>query len=181
LEGFPGFRWPVQGRITSGYGRRKHPILKRVHFHQGIDIAAPTGTPIVAARDGRVTFSGWKKQAGRVVILEHDDGFASVYAHTSENLVEVGDAVRAGEEIARVGRSGLTTGPHLYLEVRRDGQHLNPLKVLTDDVTRVVKQPLPSEGGGLAPVSVTNGTLASVETPEPLPLAESLRPINTWR
>ncbi len=138
-EILPGFLWPVTGRVTSGYGPRTHPILKHFHFHKGIDIAASSGTPIVAAREGRVIFSGVKPQAGRVVILEHGDGFASVYAHTAENLVEVGDAVRAGQKIALVGRSGMTTGPHLYLEVWRDGRHMNPLLVLTNEATRVAE------------------------------------------
>lgn len=138
-EILPGFLWPVKGRITSGYGPRNHPILKLFHFHKGIDLAASFGTLIVAAREGRVIFSGMKPQAGRVVILEHGDGLASVYAHTAENLVEVGDAVRAGQKIALVGRSGMTTGPHLYFEIWRDGRHLNPLLVLTDEPTRVAE------------------------------------------
>lgn len=138
-EILPEFLWPVKGRITSGYGPRKHPILKLNHFHRGIDIAGSTGTPIVAARDGWVVFSGVKKQAGRVVILEHEDGFATMYAHTFQNLIEVGDAVRAGQTIALVGRSGMTTGPHLYFEVWRDGQHINPLLVLTDALPRVAQ------------------------------------------
>ena len=136
-EVLPGFLWPVKGRISSGYGHRKHPILKRYHFHQGIDIAAPYGMPIVAARDGLVIFSGMKKQAGRVVILEHENGFATVYAHTALNLVEIGETVRAGEKIALIGRSGLTTGAHLYFEVWREGRHINPMFVLTDELPRV--------------------------------------------
>ena len=171
-EVLPGFLWPVKGRVTSGYGQRKHPILKRYHFHQGIDIAASQGTPILAARDGRVIFSGLKKQAGRVVILEHGDGLATVYAHTSENLVEVGDAVRAGQRIALVGRSGMTTGPHLYFEVWHDGRHINPLLVLTDEPTRLAEIFGESAGVGLP---------SSSGDREPASLLETSGPASAWR
>lgn len=182
-EILPGLLWPVKGRITSGYGRRKHPILKLYHFHQGIDIAASSGTPIVAARDGGVIFSGLKKQAGRVVILEHEDGFATVYAHTSQNLVEVGDAVRAGQMIALVGRSGMTTGPHLYFEVWHDGQHINPLLVLTDELPRVAQAQSDSGrlGGEWPPLLKSSVGGDPIEEALPSSSVEVPQPASAWR
>lgn len=120
---------PVVGRITSGFGYRVHPIFKRVRFHTGIDIAAPTGTPIRAAAAGVVVYSGWRRAYGKTVIIDHGNGLATVYAHCSRLLVSARTRVKAGQVIATVGSTGLTTGPHLHFEVRRFGKPINPLTV----------------------------------------------------
>jgi len=120
-------RWPVPGAISSGYGWRIHPIFHTREFHTGIDIAAPYGTPIRAARDGTVIFNGWMRGYGMLVILDHGNGLSTTYAHLSSSSVRVGERVKRGEVIANIGSTGWSTGPHLFFEVREDGQPVNPL------------------------------------------------------
>ncbi|WP_432664114.1 M23 family metallopeptidase [Wukongibacter baidiensis] len=124
--------WPVGGKITSPFGYRKHPITRRRHFHKGIDIANKTGTKIIAAGSGIVTYAGWNGGYGKVIIVAHGYGYKSVYAHNKENLVNVGDRVTKGQEIAELGNTGRSTGPHLHFEVRYNGQHIDPLNLLED-------------------------------------------------
>lgn len=120
-----GWTWPLRGAISSRLGaRRSHGP------HQGIDILAPQGSPVVAARDGTVSFSGRRGNYGQVVYLEHRDGYTSIYAHNSENLVRRGVHVKRGQVIARSGQTGNATAPHLHFEVRRHGRVLDPLLVL---------------------------------------------------
>jgi murein DD-endopeptidase MepM/ murein hydrolase activator NlpD len=121
------FTKPLRGRFTSGYGMRRHPITRRMTFHTGIDIAAPTGTPIAAAREGRVVFAGWKGGYGKVVVIRHQFGYETWYAHMSTILVRNGQYVQMGQRIGRVGNTGVSTGPHLHFEVRRYGRPTNPL------------------------------------------------------
>ncbi|MFA0732232.1 MAG: hypothetical protein LKKZDAJK_003006 [Candidatus Fervidibacter sp.] len=121
------FLRPVSGPIVSGFGYRRHPILGGVRFHCGVDIAAPYGTPIRAAADGVVVFAGWRRAYGNTVIIDHGNGLATLYAHCSELLVSEGVVVRQGQIIARVGSTGLATGPHLHFEVRHYGEPVNPL------------------------------------------------------
>jgi murein DD-endopeptidase MepM/ murein hydrolase activator NlpD len=121
------FLRPVSGSIVSGFGYRRHPILGGVRFHYGVDIAAPFGTTIRAAADGVVVFAGWRRAYGNTVIIDHGNGLATLYAHCSELLVSEGAVVRQGQPIARVGSTGLATGPHLHFEVRRYGEPVNPL------------------------------------------------------
>ncbi|MCS7223932.1 MAG: peptidoglycan DD-metalloendopeptidase family protein [Armatimonadetes bacterium] len=123
------FARPVAGRLVSGFGYRVHPIYRRVKFHYGVDLAAPHGSPIYAAADGEVVYSGWRRAYGNTVIIDHGDGLATLYAHCSAILVREGQIVRKGQVIARVGSTGLSTGPHLHFEVRRFGQPMNPLSV----------------------------------------------------
>jgi len=123
---------PVDGRLTSGFGLRKHPITGEVHFHQGIDIAASQGTPIRAVKDGTVEFSGTMSGYGKVVILRHQNGLSTLYAHSSKLAVKAGDQVRQGQVVGAVGSTGRSTGPHLHFEVRRDGKAVNPLMYLRD-------------------------------------------------
>lgn len=118
------FSWPLTGIITSSYGWRKSG------FHHGVDIAADTGTPIKACAAGTVIFAGTKPIYGRTVIIEHKDGKQSLYGHASKILVSDGQQVRKGEVIAKVGSTGNATGPHLHLEIKRDGKALNPLNFL---------------------------------------------------
>ena len=116
--------WPVEGRVISPFGRR------RSGWHAGMDIKAEMGTPILAAAPGVVISSGQERAYGRIIRIEHDNGFVTVYAHNLENLVEVGDRVTSGTIIATVGRTGRTTTPHLHFEVRYEGMVYNPLHLL---------------------------------------------------
>lgn len=121
----PGsYRWPVWGWVSSRFGWRNGK------FHRGLDIAAPSGRTVVAARSGKVTYAGWGGSYGYIVILSHGDGVTTLYAHASKILVSVGQWVEAGQAIAQVGSTGNSTGPHLHFEVRVNGQPVNPLDVL---------------------------------------------------
>jgi len=118
------FSWPVAGKIESEFGWREG------RRHEGIDIAATEGAPIMAADSGKVIFAGQRGDYGNLVILLHHDGLATVYAHNRENLVKEGDAVRYGQMIARVGRTGNATGTHVHFEVRQGKLPRNPLQFL---------------------------------------------------
>ena len=117
---------PTRGRITSRYGSRRHPVTGRTQMHEGIDLAAPTGTPIVATADGVVLFSGSRAGYGRTVIIDHGYGFQTLYGHASKIVVRVGQRVKHGQVIAYVGSSGVSTGSHLHYEVRVSGKPVNP-------------------------------------------------------
>ena len=124
-------RMPVNGRITSKYGYRSSPFgAGRREFHDGIDIAAAYGTHIRAAGYGRVICSGWIPGYGRMVSISHGYGYVSHYAHNSVNLAKVGDIVKKGEKIARVGTSGRSTGPHVHFMIDQNGKRINPQNVL---------------------------------------------------
>jgi lipoprotein NlpD len=116
--------WPVDGKITSRYGHRSG------RNHDGIDIAAPRGSPVRAAAAGEVLFSAQKGGYGKLILVRHSSGLITVYAHNDINLVRVGQRVRAGEIIAKVGQTGRATGPHLHFEVRRGVKPENPLSHL---------------------------------------------------
>ena len=124
------FIWPLRGKITSGFGNRMDPFSGNRSFHCGIDISTNLGTPVHAARDGRVIFSGWKPGYGNVVIVRHDGGYISVYAHNSKNVAAVDGIVRSGELIAYSGMTGAVTGAHLHFELRKYVTPLNPLRFL---------------------------------------------------
>ncbi|ARS52865.1 M23 family metallopeptidase [Kushneria marisflavi] len=123
-------RLPVPGaRLTSRFGNRRHPVYGGVRPHNGIDLAAPAGTPVIATAPGRVSFLGRQGGYGQVIEVEHDTGAISRYTHLSRfspQLV-VGDLVNAGESLGKVGSSGLTTGPNLHYEVRVNNQPFDPL------------------------------------------------------
>ncbi|MCR4430321.1 MAG: peptidoglycan DD-metalloendopeptidase family protein [Tepidanaerobacteraceae bacterium] len=124
FRGSGRFLWPLVGNITSPFGRRGR------EFHTGIDIAADKGTPIRASNAGTVTFAGRRGSYGNLVIVDHGGGYETWYAHASSILVSVGDRVEKGEEIATVGTTGRTTGPHVHFEVRLNGEPQNPLSYL---------------------------------------------------
>jgi murein DD-endopeptidase MepM/ murein hydrolase activator NlpD len=124
-----GMTWPVNGRITSYFGYRYHPILHFSRFHAGVDFGARWGSPIVAAADGQVAAAGWAGGYGRQVRIAHGGGIVTSYSHMSEIVAQPGSFVHAGQLIGYVGSSGLSTGPHLHYEVRRMGQPVNPLSV----------------------------------------------------
>lgn len=116
--------WPVTGWVSSPFGMRDG------RMHEGIDIAAGTGEPIIAVRGGKVIFAGTQDGYGLTVIIDHGNGFSTLYAHCSELLVKTGERVASGQLIARVGSTGRSTGPHLHLEVRLDGVPHDPMTYL---------------------------------------------------
>jgi murein DD-endopeptidase MepM/ murein hydrolase activator NlpD len=122
-----GFAKPVAGRITSPFGWRVHPILRFGRFHDGLDIGAAWGTPVIAAADGIVERAGWKGGYGRQVTIAHGDGIETGYAHLSGYAVDAGVRVRRGDVIGYVGSTGFSTGSHLHFEIRRGGHPVDPL------------------------------------------------------
>jgi len=126
--------WPSRAstRITSAYGYRMHPILKKNKLHTGIDIGASSGTDILAANGGKVIKTAYNASGyGYYVMIDHGGGIVTLYAHSSKILVSTGDVVTRGQVIAKVGSTGMSTGPHLHFEVRVNGQYVNPLNYVT--------------------------------------------------
>ncbi len=121
--------WPIFGYITSGYGWRTHPIRGNREFHRAIDMYSPLekNTPIRATARGRVVVAGWSGSYGRLVVVDHGNGFSTRYAHCSNIIVEQGDRVEQGQIIAYVGRSGTATGNHVHYEVWYRGKPVNPM------------------------------------------------------
>ena len=119
--------WPVAGRISSGFGLRTHPVSGVQRLHAGVDVAAPTGTPVVAAAAGTVTWAGPRGGYGLLVLIDHGGGLETRYAHASALEVHRGDHVERGQLVARVGATGTATGAHLHFEVRAGGAARDPL------------------------------------------------------
>ncbi|MCK4324465.1 MAG: peptidoglycan DD-metalloendopeptidase family protein [Armatimonadetes bacterium] len=115
-------------RISSQYGYRIHPILGGRRFHDGVDLACPTGTPIHAADKGLVIYTGWRGGYGRTILIDHGSGISTMYAHCSRYAVQKGQAVNRGQVIGYVGSTGLSTGPHLHFGLRKYGKPINPMK-----------------------------------------------------
>jgi murein DD-endopeptidase MepM/ murein hydrolase activator NlpD len=118
--------WPTDGFVTSGYGFRTSPFTGRRQFHAGIDIAADFGTTIVAPASGRVTYAGRRGAFGRIVEIDHGFGVNTIYGHTDDIYVRVGQRVERGTKIASVGSTGRSTGPHLHYQVKAQGRTVNP-------------------------------------------------------
>ena len=124
-------RWPVQSSyITSSFGRRADPFGRGAGWHKGIDFSARTGDPVLSVADGVVSYSGRRSGYGNVVEIDHGNGFVTRYAHNSRNVVQVGDLVRVGHEIAKAGSTGRSTGAHVHFEVWENGSVVNPRKFL---------------------------------------------------
>ena len=126
--------WPVPGytRITSKYGMRTHPITGVYKLHTGVDISAPMGANFIAANDGIVTKAGMNSAYGNMVIIDHGGGISTLYAHGSEILVHVGQTVKKGDAILKVGSTGYSTGPHAHFEVRINGVVTDPMPYITN-------------------------------------------------
>lgn len=120
-----------QARLTSKFGPRFHPVLKRMKAHNGVDYAAPTGTPVLAAADGKVVFAGWKGANGKLVGIEHKSGLTTYYAHLSyiPKSMKRGLQVKQRQMIGHIGSTGRSTGPHLHFAVKRNGKWMDPLSI----------------------------------------------------
>lgn len=123
-------QWPVRGWVTSGFGPRRGTRVGGTRFHEGLDIAAPIGTEIIASGDGIVTFAGYKGGYGRALVIDHGFGISTLYGHSSQLFVQEGERVHRGMPIAAVGMTGRTSGPHVHYEVQVDGVPVDPLRYL---------------------------------------------------
>ena len=124
--------WPIPGHtsLTSLYGMRVHPITGAYNLHTGIDVSAGIGTSFVAAANGVVTKATYNTAYGNMVIIDHGGGVQTLYAHGSEIMVQVGDEVKTGDEVLKVGSTGYSTGPHAHFEIRINGKPVDPLTYL---------------------------------------------------
>lgn len=126
----PGIVFPVLSpKLSSGYGNRVHPVYHYKRHHSGIDLAVPEKTHVRAVLEGRVVFAGVYAGFGKLVTIEHSHGDISMYGHLSEIKVNVGQQIKQGEILGRVGSTGISTGPHLHFEWRHQGETIDPLKV----------------------------------------------------
>lgn len=165
-------RMPVSySRISSTFGARKHPVLGTMRMHKGIDYAAPTGTPIMAAGDARVQFVGTQRGYGNVVILDHGKGYSTLYGHMSRfGGIKAGQRINQGTVIGYVGMTGMATGPHLHYEFRVDGVQRNPASV-------TMPPPTPLAGAELAAFRAqTSPALARIQRVEKLIYADAGEP-----
>ncbi len=128
--GLSGARLPLAGRISSRFGHRSDPIHGERKMHRGLDIAAPRGTDIRPVKGGEVVFAGERGGFGNAVIIDHGDGWQSLYAHCDRLDVRPGQRVGPEEIIGAVGSTGRSTGPHLHLDIRRDGEVVDPASAL---------------------------------------------------
>jgi murein DD-endopeptidase MepM/ murein hydrolase activator NlpD len=122
--------FPVEGNISSPYGKREDPFSGSAGFHSGVDISSSPGTPIHTTADGIVSHAGWTPHSGYLVVIEHGCGFSTIYAHNKKNAVKVGQKVKRGDVVGYVGSSGKSTGPHVHYEIWEKGKNVNPKKYL---------------------------------------------------
>lgn len=130
LSGGSGFVRPAAGNVVSVFGNRLHPILGYYRLHAGIDYDGNTGDSVIASRSGIVIFVGWNGGYGRTIIMQHNEGFSTLYGHLVSYNVEVDQVVEAGQKIGEIGSTGLSTGPHLHFEIRKDGKPVDPAPYL---------------------------------------------------
>ena len=141
-------RMPVEGvRLTSNFGMREHPILGGRRAHKGVDLAAPTGTPVYATADGTVGKAEWFSGYGLYIALEHGGNMETRYGHMSRLNVAAGQQVRKGDVIGFVGSTGRSTGPHLHYEVRVAGEAVNPMPYMQGNVVQVASAGTTAIGG----------------------------------
>ncbi len=138
--------------ITSGYGRRRHPVLGYTRAHEGVDYGAPPGTPIWAVGSGQVRHAGWHGGCGKTVILRHPNGLETVYCHMSRVAVSAGRSVSQKHVIGYVGSTGLSTGPHLHYAVKRGGRYMNPLHMKVPREAPIPERWLPDFREKIAPL-----------------------------
>ncbi len=164
---------PVEGRVTSHFGERTDPIDKARKFHSGIDIAAPTGTPVKAAGDGKVTNATPRYKGsdawGNVVVIDHGHGVVTRYAQLDSYIVKKGDSVEAGDVIGAVGATGRATGPHLHFEVIADGEHVDPAALIVPDPPLAPVPPRIDREARAAVVAPTPPATAIAPAPSPAP------------
>ena len=129
-ESGQGFIMPIEGKITSGFGMRTHPIFGTERMHNGVDFACVRDQPIWTAKQGKIVYSGWREGYGNVVLVEHPGPVITVYAHLRELLVSKGADVATGDLIGKCGSTGWSTGNHLHFEVRTGGEPKDPMIVL---------------------------------------------------
>ena len=131
--------WPVPGytRISSAFGMRTHPITGVYKLHTGMDIAAPMGASFIAANEGIVVKAEMNGAYGNMVMIDHGGGVSTLYAHGSQILVKVGQNVKKGDEVLKVGSTGYSTGPHAHFEIRINGQYVNPMDYLTTSSSNI--------------------------------------------
>ena len=122
---------PTSGRISSNFGYRKDPFHKRKALHTGVDFSARTGTPVISTADGVIKSAGWQRGYGKCVVIQHKDGYKTLYGHLSKITVKKGQKVKSGDLIGKVGSTGRSTGPHLHYEVHKNGKKINPKSYLT--------------------------------------------------
>lgn len=123
------FKWPIKwAGVTSPYGKRFHPVLKRNIFHNGVDLRAAVGVSLYAPADGTVKTAGWLGGYGKIIIIKHAKGYETRHAHLNNIYVKVGQKVKKGELIGKTGKTGRITGPHLHYEIRRNGKTIDPMK-----------------------------------------------------
>lgn len=122
--------WPVKGWLTSNFGMRRDPFNGRRKMHEGYDIAARTGTPVIATADGIVSSIRTEAGYGKMVTIDHGYGYRTIYSHNSKHYVKVGQRVRRGDRVAAVGNTGRSTGSHVHYEIRLNGVPVNPKKYL---------------------------------------------------
>jgi murein DD-endopeptidase MepM/ murein hydrolase activator NlpD len=150
---------PVRGVITSPVGLRHDPIDGQLRHHNGVDIAVPEGTPVKPVAPGVVTFSGYRPGYGNMVVVSHEGGMVTIYAHNSANLAAEGEKVAIGSTIALSGSTGRSTGPHLHFEAWKYGQNLTPSFVSGMPVSEIAGAGLHRHGDGIRRILQTDGSL----------------------
>jgi murein DD-endopeptidase MepM/ murein hydrolase activator NlpD len=128
----PSGRPVEEGWLSSRYGKRNDPFTGKQDFHKGLDFAGKKGSEVIAVGDGVVSWAGVKSGYGKLIEINHGNGYATRYGHNQSNLVKIGDTVKKGQQIALMGSTGRSTGPHVHFEVLHDGKAVNPSKFVAE-------------------------------------------------